>query len=300
MTERTALNLADSPTCLNCGTSLAGAYCHVCGQRADTERITNRRLWGQVFQALVDVDRGFLYTLKVMTVAPGRAIKDYLAGKRAPMYNPFRFYILVAAVSLLTIELSGLKMAETNAAIREAFEAPAAGQPPAVDAPASPTAPTAEAKKLEQEAEKVEREVKQLNNDTMNWIQQNMQAIQLIGLPLIAFCTWWPFRRFLNVNYAEVVVLQCFLSGYSSLVMVPLVPLVLLLPNSMGYYALLGFFAWFVLTMRVAADYRGRWSAGVVLRTIAVLLVYFAIIVVFSIIGGLAVGIILAIRSAGG
>ena len=294
MTERTALNLADSPTCLNCGTPLAGAYCHVCGQRADTERITNRRLWGQVFQALVDVDRGFLYTLKVMTVAPGRAIKDYLAGKRAPMYNPFRFYILAAAVSLLTIELSGLKMADTNAAIQEAFEAPA-------DTLAPDTAPpAAEAQKLEQEAKKVEKEVKQLNTSTMNWIQQNMQAIQLIGLPLIAFCTWWPFRRFLNVNYAEVVVLQCYLSGYSSLVMVPLVPLVLLLPNSMGYYALLGFFAWFVLTMRVAADYRGRWSAGVVLRTIAVLLVYFAVIVVFSIIGGLAVGIILAARSAGG
>ncbi len=93
--------------CLNCATPLTAAYCPECGQRADTERITSKRLWQQIFEAFTDLDRGFLYTLKVLTIAPGRAIKDYLAGHRAPMYNPFRFYILTAAALIIVTQLTG-------------------------------------------------------------------------------------------------------------------------------------------------------------------------------------------------
>lgn len=257
------------PACLNCGTPLAGAYCHVCGQRADTERITTKRLWGQIFEAFTDLDRGFLYTLKVLTVAPGRAIKDYLAGHRAPMYNPFRFYILVAAINLIALGFLDVDFVEAGRELNQSMGGP------------------------NQRTEAIE-----LQEKVNRWTQDNLQTIQLLALPLIAFGTWFAFRKRLGYNYAEALVLQCYTSGYSSFVMAIVIPLFGLAANPMVAYSLTGLLVSLLLSMRFMAQLEGQWSVGVVWRTvlamIAYMLLYLVIIFVTS-----AVVVIVLLASRG-
>jgi hypothetical protein len=246
---------AASPHCLNCTTELDGAYCHVCGQRADTERLTTKRLWGQVFEAFTDLDRGFLHTLKVLTVAPGLAIKDYLAGQRAPMYNPFRFYVLIAALTLIVLSTLNVDFADVSKDLNKSLG----------NADAS-----AEALQFQ---EKINR-----------WTQENMQTLQLILLPLFAFGTWFAFRKRLGYNYAEVLVLQCYISGYSSLVMSLGVPLIGLTPNPLVYYSVIGLCISLLVSIRFMAQIEGRLSLGVIWRSILGFLVYVILYLLFIVV----------------
>ncbi len=264
-----ALSPAADSSCLNCGTPLAGAYCHVCGQRADTERITNRRLWGQVFEAFTDLDRGFLYTLKVLTVAPGRAIKDYLAGHRAPMYNPFRFYILVAAVTLIALSLLDVDFVKAGRELNQSLAGP------------------------DQRPEAI-----QLQEKVNRWTQENLQTLQLLALPLIAFGTWFAFRKRLGYNYAEMLVLQCYTSGYSSLAMAVLVPFLGLTSNPMLAYSAVGLIVSLLLSLRFMVQLEGGWSLGVVWRTALALLAYILLYLVLIFVAS-TVAVIVALSTRG-
>jgi hypothetical protein len=88
--------------CKNCSTHFDGKYCNNCRQLAETNRITWHGLMHYLTHALFHVDRGFLYTLKELTLRPGYTIRDYLNGKRIYHFNPFLFMILIGGlVSLL-------------------------------------------------------------------------------------------------------------------------------------------------------------------------------------------------------
>lgn len=204
--------------CLNCTAELDGAYCHICGQRADTARFTTKRLWGQVFEAFTDLDRGFLHTLKVLTVAPGLAIKDYLDGKRSPMYNPFRFYILTAAALIIVTEITGFDIIAQSANVNN------------------------EVLGVESSARQIAFQQK-----LGRLMSENMQAIQLLFLPIIAWSTWIAFGRGSRRNYAEMLIYQCYTSGYSTILTAALIPIfryvdganVYYMPVSLGLYVLL-------------------------------------------------------------
>jgi len=233
------------PACLNCGTPLAGAYCHVCGQRADTERITTKRLWGQIFEAFTDLDRGFLHTLKVLTVAPGRAIKDYLAGQRAPMYNPFRFYILTAASLIIVTQLTGFDLiAQSAAANNEAMGVePSASQ-------------------------------QQFQKDFGRLMSENMQSIQLVFLPFIAFGSWIAFGRRAKKNYAELLVYQCYASGYSSLLTALLIPVFHYVPGAKSLYFPISMVLYVLLNVFFAYGLFGRNWFGLAVRSVLAFVIY--------------------------
>lgn len=93
--------------CKNCNTQFEGKYCNNCRQSADTYRITWRELVNHLTLAIIQVDRGILYTLKELTLRPGYTIRDYLNGKRIYHFNPFLFMILSGGlVSLLFSSLN--------------------------------------------------------------------------------------------------------------------------------------------------------------------------------------------------
>ncbi|HRW75901.1 MAG: DUF3667 domain-containing protein [Lewinellaceae bacterium] len=88
-------------TCTNCQFEFEGKYCPECGQKADTRRIT----WAMVLQDLVsgitNVERGFWYNLKALTLRPGAEIESYLQGRWKTFYHPLKYALV--SITLMTI-----------------------------------------------------------------------------------------------------------------------------------------------------------------------------------------------------
>ena len=87
--------------CKNCGASLIDAYCHKCGQKARTSRITLKSLVHEIIHSLTHIEKGFFYTSIELFIHPGRVINGYLSGKRVNYHKPFGLYFLWTAIFLV-------------------------------------------------------------------------------------------------------------------------------------------------------------------------------------------------------
>jgi hypothetical protein len=92
--------MTDATThCHNCGTPLAGHYCHECGQKRGAARFTFARLLHEIPHAILHVDRGLPATLRALARHPGRTINDYLDGRRVRYFNPLTLLVLMAGLT---------------------------------------------------------------------------------------------------------------------------------------------------------------------------------------------------------
>lgn len=88
--------------CLNCDGELIGAYCHGCGQKADTHRITiSHLIQHDLIHGIWHFDKGLLYTMREAMVRPGTMAMNYIRGKRVRYYNVFYLILLVLGINLL-------------------------------------------------------------------------------------------------------------------------------------------------------------------------------------------------------
>ncbi|MEN0005799.1 MAG: DUF3667 domain-containing protein [Bacteroidota bacterium] len=167
--------------CLNCGTPLKGKFCSNCGQKASTERITAASLGASALQSIVNLDKGFLFNLKQLTIAPGVTIREYLAGKRKAVFKPVQYAII--AVTLLTL----------------------------ADSFFVTTAPI--------EADSVENLIKapifselyQYGRFTM----QNLKYLWILNVFFFALPTYWFFKQY---NFTEHLAINAFVVGHAALV----------------------------------------------------------------------------------
>jgi len=88
-------------TCLNCEKELLDKYCHGCGQKADTHRITFKNFISHdLLHGTFHIERGILFTAKQSLLRPGKAALEYIAGKRKRYYNVFYLILIVIGVLL--------------------------------------------------------------------------------------------------------------------------------------------------------------------------------------------------------
>lgn len=87
--------------CLNCHDHYVGSYCPRCGQAASTSRFSMKVAAVNFAEAYGMGERGMFRTIRDLILRPGQLILDYLRGKRASYFAPFKMYFLLAAVSLL-------------------------------------------------------------------------------------------------------------------------------------------------------------------------------------------------------
>lgn len=87
--------------CLNCGSTVIGRYCHVCGQ----ENVqTKESFWSLTKHFIFDLfhfDGKFFHTLGYIFAKPGLVPKEYCKGKRASFLHPIRMYLFTSAVFFL-------------------------------------------------------------------------------------------------------------------------------------------------------------------------------------------------------
>src|SRR5882672_7757308 len=87
--------------CLNCGTTVQGFYCHVCGQENIEPKET---FWGMVmhfFEDITHFDGKFFSTLKDLLFRPGFLSAEYVKGRRASYLHPVRMYVFTSGLFFL-------------------------------------------------------------------------------------------------------------------------------------------------------------------------------------------------------
>ncbi|MCD6012321.1 MAG: hypothetical protein K0Q79_2183 [Flavipsychrobacter sp.] len=88
-----------SAKCLNCNTSYTGKFCPECGQKASTHRFTFAAILHDIPHSVFHIDKGLFFTFAQLTYRPGRAIREYLEGKRIRHFSPFAYLLILSAAS---------------------------------------------------------------------------------------------------------------------------------------------------------------------------------------------------------
>ena len=87
--------------CKNCGNPVNNNFCSNCGQRTTVERIKFKSLIEEFQNNTLQINRGFLFTIKELFLKPGDTILNFLSGKRKPYYKPISFLILSVTLYVL-------------------------------------------------------------------------------------------------------------------------------------------------------------------------------------------------------
>ncbi|MCH2032094.1 MAG: DUF3667 domain-containing protein [Tenacibaculum sp.] len=87
--------------CISCGFEHNEKFCPNCGEKSDVPKITFISTIQTSLSTLVEMDKGFLYNLKNLTLRPKVTIEKYISGKRKGIFNPISFLIISVTVYLL-------------------------------------------------------------------------------------------------------------------------------------------------------------------------------------------------------
>lgn len=165
--------------CQNCGTEYHGNFCPNCGQSASTKRFTLAQTLKHVLFIFTKFDDTFWHTTFELFTRPGHMIRDYLRGHRVEYLRPLQLLICLITAYLIVVHLC--------------FGENALGHTHLI--------------------ENVESVDKIMKNETANMViamaekaMNNMLVSTLMSITLLAFCTYWSFRRInegKTFNFAE-------------------------------------------------------------------------------------------------
>lgn len=87
--------------CLNCGATVNGRYCHICGQENTVRHEGFWHMAKHFFYDITHFDTKFFETLKLLLFKPGFLSKEYVNGRRASYLHPVKMYVFTSAVFFL-------------------------------------------------------------------------------------------------------------------------------------------------------------------------------------------------------
>ena len=91
--------------CKSCNNDHKEKYCPNCGEKRDVEKITLASMMAYAFSSVTNMDKGFLFNLKTLTIKPQKIITEYISGKRKGILNPISFLIFSITIYIIVIEL---------------------------------------------------------------------------------------------------------------------------------------------------------------------------------------------------
>jgi len=106
--------------CLNCGTTVIGKYCHVCGQENTEPKESVWQLVSHFFSDVTHFDGKFFTSLKDLITKPGYLSQQYTSGRRTSFLHPVRMYLFTSFIffliffSLFKVDQSSLNVIEKN------------------------------------------------------------------------------------------------------------------------------------------------------------------------------------------
>ena len=92
--------------CLNCNADLLNqSYCGACGQRTAHKRLNLRALLDDLLSQILDVKLPWLYTIRELSIHPGKVCREYVEGKRIRYVNPLKYALYITAIVAFVLHL---------------------------------------------------------------------------------------------------------------------------------------------------------------------------------------------------
>lgn len=185
--------VVDEITCKNCNNTTTGNFCSTCGQSTKTSRIDLHNIVHNFLHGILHVDQGFFYTMKELTLRPGKTIRNYFAGKRVSYFNPFGYFFLIATAYV--------------------FISHFAGQPLFLD--------------VKVEVNEANEQAKQVESlfQTIRYVFDNHYSLIMLSImPFTAFISFLFFRA-AKYNYGEHLMLNCYILGHQILASIICIPI---------------------------------------------------------------------------
>ena len=119
--------LRKETNCLNCGATVQGRYCHVCGQENTEPKETFWHMFTHFIYDITHFDGSFFVTLKDLLFKPGFFSREYMLGCRKKYLHPVRMYVFTSAVfflvffSMFNVSEKDVSIANQNAKVEEGF-----------------------------------------------------------------------------------------------------------------------------------------------------------------------------------
>ncbi len=88
--------------CANCGATLAGNYCHRCGQSAHVHH-SLLHLGEEFLHGLLHFDAKAWRTLPLLVIQPGRLTRNYIDGKRTRYVSPLALFLFMVFLMFFVV-----------------------------------------------------------------------------------------------------------------------------------------------------------------------------------------------------
>ena len=92
--------------CLNCGTVLAGEFCHACGQQAHIHR-SLAAFWHDLLHSVLHFEGKIWRTLPMLAWWPGDLTRRYVQGERARFVSPLALFLFAVFLMFATVSTIG-------------------------------------------------------------------------------------------------------------------------------------------------------------------------------------------------
>lgn len=96
----------DAKICAACETTLAGRYCHACGQDSRARPAPLRDMAVQVATSYSPIDGKLARTLAVLAIRPGRLLEAYRSGAGSLYVTPLKLFVAATALFLSVLNFS--------------------------------------------------------------------------------------------------------------------------------------------------------------------------------------------------
>ena len=111
--------------CANCTTSLAGDFCHACGQRAHVHK-SLLHLAEEVLHGVLHFDAKGWRTLPLLVAKPGELTRRYIDGHRTRYVSPLALFLFMVVAMFFVASLTG-SAPETKVELSARLDAEIAG-----------------------------------------------------------------------------------------------------------------------------------------------------------------------------
>lgn len=259
--------LPEQRICKNCNSSNIDKYCGNCGQQVHLERYTLKRFFSIILDAF-NLEKGILYTFKMLLLKPGEAINDYLNGKTKPYFNPLNYLLVAAgiyAVLVLWLNIFDTTIDATNDLLN-------------MDA-------------IEESEEAIEMQSR--------FLESFKNYINLIPLMMIPFASMISmiFFKSTKLFYGEHLIINSFLFAQGFYMTMIITPFVIIFPSLKVFFGVilaviiivyLGYSFHHIFRRSVLRSYAGAllvYIAGMLLFYLAFILILIIFIIVLKLLG---------------
>jgi len=169
--------LMEQYTCKNCVNQFEGLFCNVCGQKP-AHRLDIKHVLHEVAHVFTHADKGIFNFVKKVLTHPGTMALEYVEGKRKKYFNPFQYLFLIVGVTVFALSKSHI-MEDTMNSVG---------------------------------AKKGSAELLRFQHIIETFIQKYFNVVLFLMIPVYAFFSKL-FYKSKGYNYAENVVLQCYIQA---------------------------------------------------------------------------------------